>query len=263
MAVGAWGPAIFSDDLAADVRDDFRDLIADGADAADATARVTAEYGDAFADEDEAAVFRLALAAVQWDLGFTTEGAQRDALRTLDAGAGLRRWEEVGGRSLAARRAHLRKLRAKLDSPPPPPKRPRRRRKLTTGLHAGDVGVFAADGVPPVRFWVSGLMTDRGGTYAHVRVSADPTAYSGAAVTAGELTASASFTMLSREPAGAVSVERRGVPGPAAAALQEVHAAWNRRALAGGGLYGFAATWPRLEETLPTLLPNLRGDGPP
>jgi hypothetical protein len=35
--MGSWGPALFSDDTACDVRDMYKDLIADGVDDAEAT----------------------------------------------------------------------------------------------------------------------------------------------------------------------------------------------------------------------------------
>ena len=41
--MGTWGVAIFSDDLAADIRGDFRELIGDGLTPSEATARHKAE----------------------------------------------------------------------------------------------------------------------------------------------------------------------------------------------------------------------------
>jgi hypothetical protein len=40
--VGAWGTAVFSNDTSSDVRSEFRDLIADGLDAKEATDRLVA-----------------------------------------------------------------------------------------------------------------------------------------------------------------------------------------------------------------------------
>jgi hypothetical protein len=42
--VGTWGPGIFSDDLAADVREDFRDLISQGLTPEEATERLKRDY---------------------------------------------------------------------------------------------------------------------------------------------------------------------------------------------------------------------------
>lgn len=42
--MGTWGTAIFSDDLAADVRDDWREAILDGLDREEATQKLLADY---------------------------------------------------------------------------------------------------------------------------------------------------------------------------------------------------------------------------
>lgn len=51
--MGAWGTAIFSDDTAADVRGEYRDLLEDQVPEAEATRRVIAAFGHL--DPDEAA----------------------------------------------------------------------------------------------------------------------------------------------------------------------------------------------------------------
>ncbi len=67
--MGAWGVAIFSDDLAADIRDDFRELIGDGLTPSEATDRLMEEYRSALDDSHELPVFWIALAVAQWKLG--------------------------------------------------------------------------------------------------------------------------------------------------------------------------------------------------
>lgn len=42
--MGAWGPAIFSDDTACDIRGDYRELLEDGVDDREATQRVIDAY---------------------------------------------------------------------------------------------------------------------------------------------------------------------------------------------------------------------------
>jgi len=44
--MGTWGSSIFSSDLAADVRGDFRELIEDGASVTEATTRVLDRYAE-------------------------------------------------------------------------------------------------------------------------------------------------------------------------------------------------------------------------
>jgi hypothetical protein len=58
--VGTWGPAIFSDDLAADIRGEFKDHIGDGMSAEEATAVLLDEYRESIADPDSSLLRRRA-----------------------------------------------------------------------------------------------------------------------------------------------------------------------------------------------------------
>lgn len=63
--MGAWGMAIFADDLAAGLKGDFRDLIGDGLSTTDAVEMLITEYREALEDPEDQPVFWLALAAIQ------------------------------------------------------------------------------------------------------------------------------------------------------------------------------------------------------
>lgn len=76
--MGAWGPAIFSDDTACDIRSDYRELLEDGVDDAEATRRVISEYQHL--GDDEAHVLWLALAAAQSALGRLDDSVKSEAL---------------------------------------------------------------------------------------------------------------------------------------------------------------------------------------
>lgn len=67
--MGTWGPGIFSDDLACEVRSRYRDLVAAGHDGPDATDALVSEFQPAPDDPDSAGVFWIALAVTQWKLG--------------------------------------------------------------------------------------------------------------------------------------------------------------------------------------------------
>ncbi|MDP9351789.1 MAG: hypothetical protein M3P51_09665 [Chloroflexota bacterium] len=136
--MGAWGPAIFSDDIACDVRDDYRELIGQGVSGTEATRRLIEEYRPD--DDPDDTVFWLGLAATQWRLGRLEEGVKERALRIIGDGTDLRRWEEeVSRRDIGRRRAALEKLREQLLSPQPLPKRVRAPYKQETELEVGDV----------------------------------------------------------------------------------------------------------------------------
>src|SRR5579863_1287880 len=111
--MGAWGPALFSDDTACDIRDEYRELIADGLDDAEATRRILESNADAMEDEDEATVIWLALAVTQSKLGRLDPAVAGRALQIIDDGADVGRWaEEEGPKKAAQRQAALDKARA-------------------------------------------------------------------------------------------------------------------------------------------------------
>ncbi|WP_127783698.1 DUF4259 domain-containing protein [Rhodococcus sp. X156] len=122
--MGAWGTEIFSDDTAADVRGDYRELLEDEVPDEEATRRVVAEYQ--YLDQDQAHVLWLALAAAQHQVGRLDEEVRRRALDVIDSGEGLQLWEEAGSTELAGRKAALAALREQLTGPQPARKTLRR-----------------------------------------------------------------------------------------------------------------------------------------
>ena len=135
--MGAWGPGIFSDDLACDVRTDYRELLEDGVDDAEATRRVIA--ANQHVADDEAHVLWLALAAAQAALGRLEDSVRTEALRLIDEGIGLELWAEAGAKELARRKAALARLRATLTGPQKPRSKVRKPWTHVTDLVAGDV----------------------------------------------------------------------------------------------------------------------------
>jgi hypothetical protein len=137
--MGAWGAAIFSDDTAADVRDAYRALLAEGYSGPKATAQLLWDWKETLADEDDAPIFWLALAATQWQCGRLEARVRAKALRIIDQGSSLARWSEGNPRSLKRRQAALEKLRRQLHSPQPAPKEFRKRREPAGDWRVGEV----------------------------------------------------------------------------------------------------------------------------
>lgn len=135
--MGAWGPAIFSDDTACDVRTDYRELLEDGHDDNKAMRLVIAKYEHL--NEDEAHILWLALAAAQTALGRLDAKVKDEALRIIDEGIGLELWVEAGSKALSSRKAVLTKLRASLTGPQKSPSKVRKPWAHVTDLVAGDV----------------------------------------------------------------------------------------------------------------------------
>lgn len=112
--MGTWGTALYSDDLAADVRNELRDLIGEGFTIEAAVDRLRDEYP---VDSDEIGVFWLAVADTAWRLGRPHTQATEEALRVITSESDLARWETPGDRR--RRDAVLRKLADQLRSAPP------------------------------------------------------------------------------------------------------------------------------------------------
>lgn len=136
--MGAWGTAIFSDDDACDVRDEFRNLIAAGYSAEQATRQLIAVSPEVDSDPDET-VFWLALAATQWKHGRLTDDVLDRALQIIESGQDLLRWQDNPASEVKARSCHLAKLKAQLQSSPPPPRKLRPRTLSSTDFKEGDV----------------------------------------------------------------------------------------------------------------------------
>lgn len=162
VLMGSWGVGIFSNDDAADVREDFRDLIADGLDVEAATRRLQDEYGigeRGTADND----FWLALAAAQHEVGHVSPSVIQRALEIIDDPAEMDRWAPT---DRPRRAATLGTLRTTLESAPPAPGRLRPRTKVDTSLKAGrHVVVPLHDGQRGILLRITRITQDRGGRY--------------------------------------------------------------------------------------------------
>jgi hypothetical protein len=135
--VGTWGTALFSDDVACDIRDHYRALIEDGTDDAAAT-RATLDKFREYLDAPDG-IALIALAVTQSSIGRLDPGIRDRALGALDRGADLEEWQRENPKLLPKRRAVFDKLRAQLSGPQPARKRLRPPKRVLSGLAAGDV----------------------------------------------------------------------------------------------------------------------------
>ncbi|MCT2176741.1 hypothetical protein M3F63_03520 [Brachybacterium muris] len=115
--MGTWGTGIFDNDDAGDVREEFRDLIAAGKSADEATAGLVESYGAADVDLEDHN-FWPALAATQHSPGHVGTGVIERAITIIDDPAELERWDPSDARR---RRAALKKLRSRLQMKPRSP----------------------------------------------------------------------------------------------------------------------------------------------
>ena len=132
-----WGTGLFSDDVACDIRDHYRQLLEDGAEDGVAT-RLTLEKFEPYLEESDS-VALIAFAVTQSKLGRLEPDVRDRALAIIDAGADLAVWEREKPKLLPKRRAVLEKARAQLTGPQPARRRLRPPKRELSGLGAGDV----------------------------------------------------------------------------------------------------------------------------
>lgn len=82
----AWGPAVFSDDVARDVRDRYREHLEDQMADDEAEATILREFAGHLGDVDDGPVVWLALAATESKLGRISAVVQSKALDIIDRG---------------------------------------------------------------------------------------------------------------------------------------------------------------------------------
>jgi len=144
--MGAWGPALFSDDVACDVRDDYRALIEDGIDDDDATRQILNSYADALDDPDDGPVVWLALAVTQSKIGRLDAAVAERALAAISADEALRLWREQGPVAEAKRKMALAKARDQITGPQPARRRLRAPWRHVSSLQPGDVLSYRTQG---------------------------------------------------------------------------------------------------------------------
>ena len=139
------GPGLYQDDTGHDVRSEFRELIGEGRSPDEATRILFDRWEDVLDDEHIYCAFHLALADTQWRLGRPVNGVVDAALKIIDTGRDLRRWE-YNPQFHRKRKRILEQLRERISSAPP---RARTVRKpsppFLTRLETGDLVRYTAE----------------------------------------------------------------------------------------------------------------------
>jgi hypothetical protein len=227
--MGVWGPAIFSDDIAADTRDRLIDLLSDGLPVELATQELMDESDEILNDPDESIVFWIALAATQSKLGRLMDSVRDKAVEIIDSGADLRRWKNDGARTadIRRRRVHLTKLRRQLLGPQPKPRRLKRVEKSATDFQQGDVFVFRLGEHLSMRFCVLGIFSDR--ELAHICfLGLDRGERTKIEAVLLKDTFGPHYLMVGHEPSDRITILYRGIPVPDPRDLENIRA-WNQR----------------------------------
>jgi hypothetical protein len=123
--MGSWGTDVFSNDLALDIRADFRELIAAGRSPREATELILARFEMAEPRDAYDGQEWLALAVTQWKMGRVVDGVRDTALRAIELELAEPIFE---GTDIPKRAGVLFKARDLLNSTPPAPRRVRAER---------------------------------------------------------------------------------------------------------------------------------------
>ncbi len=143
--MGAWGVKIFQDDVACDVKDDYLNRLKVGYTNEEATKEVIERNEDFTSDYDDREIFWMALAATQWKYGRLLPEVKKEALKCIQSGRNLERWED-DEKQYEKRKKVLEELEEQLNSPQPPEKRVGRMKLSTPQWDVGDVLLYQIKG---------------------------------------------------------------------------------------------------------------------
>ena len=139
--MGAWGANLYQDDVALDVKDEYKDNLRRGKTNEEAMQEIIDKYQELLEDEEDRGVFWLALADTQWNLGRLDEQVKKQALEIIELGTDLKRWE-VNEKLYNKRKEILEKIKEKLLSPQPEEKRMPKYRTYKCEWENGDVFAY-------------------------------------------------------------------------------------------------------------------------
>lgn len=139
--MGAWGANLYQDDVALDVKDEYKDNLRRGKTNEEAMQEIIDKYQELLEDEEDRGVFWLALADTQWNLGRLDEQVKEHALEVIELGTDLKRWES-NEKLYNKRKEILEKLKEKLLSPQPEEKRMPKYRTYKCEWENGDVFAY-------------------------------------------------------------------------------------------------------------------------
>jgi hypothetical protein len=137
--MGTWGTGLFSNDMARDIRDSYRERIEDGVEDTEATRLTVEQFRTYLEDPDEGPGLLIALAVTQSKIGRLDPVIRDQALAALAGGADLAVWEQENPKLLAERREALNQAHAQLTGVQPARKRLRPPPRPSCGLVAGDI----------------------------------------------------------------------------------------------------------------------------
>lgn len=115
--MGTWGPKLYEDDLAEDIKNEYEELLEKGKNNKEAIEDICQIYKEEIEDSDEKSVFWMVLADILYKHKNLTEFVKEKALKEIELGKNLERWKNEGSeKDYIIRKKEIEKLRKKLDS---------------------------------------------------------------------------------------------------------------------------------------------------
>jgi Domain of unknown function (DUF4259) len=169
--VGAWGTGIFSNDTAADIRGDLRELLEDGLTPDQATQKLVSDASTSVDDPDDATSFWTGLAAAQMSLGVLLPLVRDRAVALIDSGGDLHMWTDA--KLAAKRRAVLEGLRRQLLGPQKAPVKVRKPKRIPCPVKPGEVFLLTLEDGRQARFQVLRIDEHRMGDFPIIELIDD------------------------------------------------------------------------------------------
>lgn len=139
--MASWGPKLYQDDIAEDVRSYYKEQLKHGKSNEIVTEELINNNRDIISDKDDAPIFWFSLADTQWELGRLLPFVKEKALEHLRDGSNLRRWqhEAANQKEYRTREKVLNDLEVKLTSPMPEEKKITQHKLYKCEWKIGDV----------------------------------------------------------------------------------------------------------------------------
>ena len=140
--MSTWGPKLYQNDLAEEIRDIYKDRLKRGKTGTQITEELLSEYKNALLDSEDAPIFWFALADTQWDLGRLEIEVKEKALFHINSGYDLRRWQVENPKGALKREVVINELKKKLLSPQPTQKKISQYKFYKCEWNEGDVYAY-------------------------------------------------------------------------------------------------------------------------
>ncbi len=166
--MGSWSTGVFGNDLASDVRGEYRQLLEDGSPDAEALQVVLRSFAHEVDDPDNGTCFWTGIAAAQMELGRLDPDVRDRTVALIDAGGDLRMWDDTGLAN--KRRTVLAKLRDGLLGPQKTAVKVRPRRRIPCPVQAGEVFLLSLEDGRKARLRTLAVMSNRLGDFPTVEM---------------------------------------------------------------------------------------------